>query len=624
MTAPTHTPPFRPRRATRRCHIAAGLLAAGLAIAACSSDDGDGDSQETLPALVGDAPTTVPDGVDGSDSEAEPSDGEDAVSDGGTNPELALLTAVTGPYSSIAAELTVQATEPVQVEVTATAGDHVVEVPRTAAFEPNHVVPIVGMRAEREYTIDTELFDESGSSLGTATTSFTTGALPDWFSEFEFEADPARSSPGVTIIEVNDADPPENSPSAQYLIGVDGAGEVVWYYQNNGVVGAVEMTPDGTFVSHYWPFGAREFDVLGNVSGNWQFLPSDVTDPEQIDAEEQAEVIDEDLLNRPLSSIDGNPGDPPPIPVWADHVDLVTFHHEVWPMPNGNLLTMSTTAHDLTPEQRAAFCPDDPEEFGVVSDVMVEFERSGRVVRTWDLWDVLDIDEVPGRELCVLDGFFASEGLRDWTHGNAAVYDEERDAIIVSSRHTNQVVAFKHLDDEGPQTELLWTFGEVGTIPLEGDAPYYQHAVEVQDDGSILLYDNGNFRPGTTPDDPDAPTYSRAVIYDVDDTSDDPAEWSATQRWEHRTDDVDDAALFARFLGDADRLDNGNVLIAHGGIDPDPGYRHALIIEVEPDGVSGGDIVWRFEIGTPDDEHTVYRAERVPSLYAGPDWIERG
>jgi hypothetical protein len=188
------------------------------------------------------------------------------------------------------------------------------------------------------------------------------------------------------------------------------------------------------------------------------------------------------------------------------------------------------------------------------------------------------------------------------------------------------VIALRHLDGEGPQADVLWVLGDGATVPLEGDVPRYQHAVEVQDDGSILLYDNGNGRLGTAVGDPADPTYSRAVLYHVDDRSPDPADWSVTQQWEHRTTDIDGSVLYARFLGDADRLQNGNVLITHGGIDlPEEtdGYRRAAIIEVVPEGASGGDIVWDLRVGTPEEPVTVYRAERIVSFYSGPDWAPR-
>lgn len=515
------------------------------------------------------------------------------------------------PYITLAGELALSAGTDVYVEVTARSGDHVVEVPRTVAAAREHAIPLMGMRAERTYTVDVDLLDATGEVVRTETTSFTTGAVPDDFLDFEFQADVERSAPGVTIVEVT----PGNEVTP-YLMAVDGEGEVVWYYRNTGTVGGVEPTPRGTLATHYWPLGLREVDLLGNVVGNWHFAA-----PQDADGSHE-EVIDDDLLEAFTSLAAGNDGDPDPLPVEPESFELTSFHHEVWPMPGGNLLGLGTTVHELTPQQRATFCPDDPTEFGVISDVVVEFGPSGRVVREWDLWHALDIDEVPGHELCADSGPFASETDRDWLHANAVVYDEARDAIVVSARHTNQLIALRHLDDLGAQSEVLWVFGEVGTVPVDGDLPHYQHAPEVQADGSILVYDNGNDRPGTALGDPDTPTYSRAVLYDVDDTSENPDDWTVTQLWEHRTTDVDGSPLYARFLGDADRLENGNVLITHGGIDlpGDDDYQHAVLIEVVPDGSDGGEIVWELVIGTPDAEATVYRSERLPSLYFGPDW----
>jgi len=286
----------------------------------------------------------------------------------------------------------------------------------------------------------------------------------------------------------------------------------------------------------YWPFGTREVDILGNVVNNWRPQPAGAGDG-GVDDELLVDGVDPDQVEFQggLEALEGNPGDAEPIAVSAEWVDLNGFHHESRAMPNGNILTLSTTVHELTPEQRSTFCPGDDAPFDAISDLAVEFEPSGRVVRTWDLWDVIDIDEYPGGELCVDAGIFAERNTRDWNHANSVVYDPERDAIIVSSRHTDQIVAFDHLDAEGPQSQLRWILGAGATMPLDGEPTYYQHAVEVVDDGSIVVYDNGNNRPGTSPDDPDNLPYSRAVIYEVDDSSDDPAEWSARQRWEYRT-----------------------------------------------------------------------------------------
>jgi hypothetical protein len=104
----------------------------------------------------------------------------------------------------------------------------------------------------------------------------------------------------------------------------------------------------------------------------------------------------------------------------------------------------------------------------------------------------------------------------------------------------------------------------------------------------------------------------------VDDSSDDPADWTARQTWEFRTDDLETGdPLYADFLGDADQLPNGNVLVGFGGIGQVELPARGRMIEVVPTGSEGGDIVW--DVSIPDT-WTSYRAERLTSLYGGPKW----
>jgi hypothetical protein len=610
------------------------LLAGALVLAACSSDDGGSDSASTA---TGDVVTTDEPAAEPTDAET-PTEPDAAVTDPvETDPTGESVTEVSiepSPYIGLAAGVSVTTEISTVVQLTATSSGvepHTIETPATSAAATEHLVPLVGMRAERTYTIDVDVFDENGQQLldTVAAGEFTTSALPERFADHTVDIiDPARVSPGYTIVEFDTLFIPEGSPSSQYLVAYDDEGEVAWYYENTGALAGVERTPAGTFNMFYWPFGIREVDVLGNVVGHWRPQPASSEGDEVVD-ELVVEGVDPDqvVFQGGIGALAGNPGDPDPLPVRAPWIDMAGVHHESWPMPNGNVLTLSTTIHELTPEQRSTFCPDDLSPFNAVSDVAVEFDPSGRVVRTWDLWDAIDIDEHPGVELCVPAGIFAEENTRDWNHANSVVYDPARDAVIVSSRHTNQIVAFDHLDDEGPQTEVRWILGEGATMPLDGEPTYYQHAVEVNPDGTIVVYDNGNVRPGTSPDDPANPQYSRAVIYDVDDSSDDPADWSASQMWEHVDTLANGEVVYTAFIGDADVLDNGNVLITHGGIGTFPPGSgddplHILIREVVPDGESGGDIVWELR-SVEDPEHVTYRSERIDSFYFGPAWSPR-
>lgn len=593
---------------TRPAFRATALLCAFGTLVACTSDSDATTTSEpsTASSPATDAPADDAPATEVASTEAAP------TPDDATPGEI---TVVDNPSNLLSARLDFELAEPATIQVTAVSGDHIVEVPPTAEAGTSTTIPLVGMRSERTYSISATLSDTDGAEIGVLDAEFTTGSIPERFLPFEFESDPERASAGYTIIEMQELqDPASATPSRpfdefQYLLALDNEGEIVWYYEKGPVIASVEQTSDGTFSSIYWPHGVREFDMLGTEVGEWTAPLSDAG----------------------LADLENTLGDASPDVVasrGADAVDAVLLesdlfektHHEVQKLDNGNFLVLSATAHELTDEQRAALCPGDEAPFNVLSDVAVEFAPDGEVLRTWDLWDVIDVDEIPGEEMC--NTFFAVDGARDWTHANAVIYDADRDAVIFSARHTSQVVAMRHGDELGAQTELLWTFGDNGTIPLVGDGPRYQHAVEVQDDGSILLYDNGNGRPGTDPTDPDNPPYSRAVLYDVDDSSDDPADWQVTQLWEHRTNDADGQPLYASFIGDADRLTNGNVLITHGGTDfmvPDS-YLHSRIIEVVPDGTAGGDIVWQFDAGQPGAFASTYRAERIDSFYVGSDW----
>ncbi|CAN5711950.1 hypothetical protein BH24ACT3_BH24ACT3_03490 [soil metagenome] len=169
------------------------------------------------------------------------------------------------------------------------------------------------------------------------------------------------------------------------------------------------------------------------------------------------------------------------------------------------------------------------------------------------------------------------------------------------------------LPADGPAGELLWELAPDGTLPLDGDQPDHLHAPEVQDDGPILIYDNGNDRPGLEAGE----LYSRAVLYDIDDTDPDPDNWNARQVWEHRLDDDEGRPTFAPFLGDADRLANGNALITHGAVTDAAatGALSARIAEVTQEGDAGSDVALELRVGVEEREWAVYRSDRIESLY---------
>jgi hypothetical protein len=531
----------------RRAAALVVALVLAVTAAACSDDGGSTATATT--------PTTAP-----------PTQGADGIL---TNVAARLANQIT-----IAGVLEVEASEPVHVQVTATAGDEVVEVPETAQARREHRIPVVGLHAETTYTLDVRALDDAGEEVDRASTELATGALPDWIPELTLNSNDVDSmSPGVTLFDIQrwGVTPPEGEPPGM-LVALDEQGEVVWYLGNDLGAGDSRMGQDGSIWFLFAPFGFKQVDLLGNRIRAWAWGgPEDV-----------------------------RPGGP--TIVHSEQYDLTSFHHEVAPQPDGNIVVFGRYELDLTPEEQEAICPGDPVDFGIREDVVLEITRDGEIVHQWPLHDIIDPAEVPGRELCAVD----YEDHRDWAHGNGIVLDREHNQVIVSARHIDLVFAFRYEDDaDGPSGELLWSIGPDGTLPLDGDFSYGIHAPELEDDGTILLFDNGNDRPG-------GERYSRLVRYEV-------GPRSARQLWEFRTDDlVTGDPLYADFLGDADQLPNGNVLGGFGGIGQEDPPARGRIIEVVPRGESGGDIVW--DVSIPDT-YTSYRAERLASLYAGPRWM---
>jgi hypothetical protein len=506
--------------------------------------------------------------------------------------------------NALAFELQVSTDVPAEATVSAERSDgHTVDVPVLGPAATQAEIPLVGLRAESTYTVTVTATDEDGGSVAADELEVTTGALPPDLPEIELVASDAdQMAPGLTLFNViKPLPPPEDvepgdEPNGGLLMAVDETGEVVWYLSTPAAMGDVELVPGGMLVEVNNTI-AREIDLLGGIEG--EFAGRMAT-----------ERFPEDQYGRALASVDALP------------VDVDSFHHEVSRLPSGNLLSLTTELRE-TPGFDGPRCGEPADQFDgtyqIITDTVVEVDPDGNVVGRWPLYDILDpVTDVATLAMCrnmfanvVPTWMYADRSGVDWSHGNAVTLDEERNALIVSLRHLNAVLAIRYADDDdGPAGELLWRLGPGGDLELtEGEWQYHQHAPEVEDDGSLLVYDNGNTRPGTTDDPatPDGePVYSRAVLYEVDDDA-----GTVRQIWEHRA-EIDGEPAYAFFLGDVDRLPNGNVLITHGGLADRADGVTAQLIEVVPDGPSGGDVVWELRLS---DDNNVYRAQRLQSLY---------
>jgi hypothetical protein len=459
-----------------------------------------------------------------------------------------------------------------------------------------HDLPVVDLRARSRYQAWVTTNDGAVVSRRVA---ITTPALPaDFPALTTTRSDPTRMAPGVTMFTVTTPAPANvRLPLLGNLIAVDAQGNVVWYHRAPVPIGDTKMLPNGDILYEYNDMGAQEIDILGHVVREWA-------------GRLERGPFRVDRYGRTL------PG-PKTIPVSIDSI-----HHEVTMLPNGDILTISNELRTVSGFTKP-MCGEPASQFTgsykLITDVIVEFDAdTGHIVHSYPVADYLHPQTNPAdSNICGFGGaniypnfLYASHGdVHDWTHVNAVVLDPKNNRLLLSIRHLDTVLAIKYQTDaSGPAGTELWRFGPNGgdfTLTGGGQWQYHQHAIELETDGSLLMFDNGNGRPNT------APLYSRAVHYTINDTGP-RSSWTATQVWEYRP-TIDGTPAYGFYVGDANLLPNGNVLVDAGGMLPPIKGVNAQIDEVIPTGHEGGTLV--FELRVPGASSFAYRANRVPSLY---------
>jgi hypothetical protein len=196
----------------------------------------------------------------------------------------------------------------------------------------------------------------------------------------------------------------------------------------------------------------------------------------------------------------------------------------------------------------------------VTEGVLQEFTAAGELIFQWRAWDHYDI----------------RDGSTDFPHFNAIDVDEDGH-ILVSARHFSETTKINR--DTG---EIIWRLGGSKSSftflndPLNGTS--YQHTCSALGNGRYMVFDNGNNHD---------PQVSRAVEYQLNLTN-----MTAIMVWQFR----DTPEEFSEFMGNAQRLPNGNTLI---------NWVYDKIVEVDSNGAK------HFEMNLVGF-NTIYRVYRFP------------
>jgi len=298
------------------------------------------------------------------------------------------------------------------------------------------------------------------------------------------------------------------------------------------------------------------------------------------------------------------------------------LHHDLAPTDHGTLLSLTTEVLLADDLPTSDIDPNAPRRTAEIRDLpAVEFDANGAVVNYWPLRDLVDPSRPCFFSLCRRDPL-------NWAHSNAILHDSTDDSIIVSLRYQSAVIKFSRTTGE-----LRWILGSPANwaprfepfllqatgLPFEWQ--YAQHAPKVTPDGTLLLFDNGNFR--ANPFDGQTPllasgTYSPAVEFKINESS-----MEVEQVWEYGSQLSE--RLFLRAVSDADWLpETDNILITFGltshvagvpGSELGLGATHVRIMEVTH--TSPATRVFDIRVTNTDssDRLGVYRSSRIPSLY---------
>jgi len=209
--------------------------------------------------------------------------------------------------------------------------------------------------------------------------------------------------------------------------------------------------------------------------------------------------------------------------VWSDTIanDTLHLHHDIEPLPNGNLLAIAW--EKITSEEAIARGrnPDYTPDFIWVTrlfELQPTFPTGSEVVWSWSPWDHLiqntdpelpnygNPSDYPHRFDVnhAASAFFSGPGIgqnaaSDWLHVNSVDYHAERDEIILSSRHWNEIWIIDHSTSEeeaagntggnsGMGGQILWRWGNPETHS-RGDSS--DRVFFGQHDAQFILNDNG-------------------------------------------------------------------------------------------------------------------------------------
>jgi hypothetical protein len=321
---------------------------------------------------------------------------------------------------------------------------------------------------------------------------------------------------------------------------------------------------------------------------------------------------------------------------------LVQQHHDVEIMPNGNILVL---AWELKSESEAIAQGRDPNlvtNNGLWPEHIVEIQPVGsngiNIVWEWYSWNHLIQDfnsSAPNFGVIAdhpekIDLNFAPTTSADWIHANAISYNPGLDQIMINSRNFHEFWIIDHSTttaeaagntggNSGMGGEILYRWGNPQTYDRGDNSNqqfFGQHDAHwipdfLPDGGNIMVFNNGNGRPGGNYSSVDVLTPPLSGSNYLINTGQPFGPTNLLSSYVG----TPTSSFYSPKISGAQRQSNGNTLICEGG--------SGTLFEVDV----AGNIVWKYinpvglfgpvPQGSSPPNNEVFRAYRYDASYSG-------
>ena len=176
---------------------------------------------------------------------------------------------------------------------------------------------------------------------------------------------------------------------------------------------------------------------------------------------------------------------------------MQTLHHQPHEVRDGSFLSFSANWRVIEDWYTNEFDPEPRQDQKVMGDTIIEFDKDGNILWTWNAFDYLDTDMI-GYE--AFNPYWVTRGFPDtwdWSHGNGVSYDPRDDSVVASFKLLDAIIKV-----DRASRDIKWIFGDhsgwTGELrdklltPIGEDfrRPWHQHNPRWTDAGTLLVFNN--------------------------------------------------------------------------------------------------------------------------------------